>query len=1171
MMTMIFGKLQGIRSKLDKMCVSLFICTLVTVFATATGAFAESWTPVPLVSQATKNAGNMGGEGGQWPIYITVSEADPNFMLYGTDVGGMFRSTDGGASWEPSGVGFDAGGATGMQIDPFNANRAIALGAYSVPLSWNGLYLTTDKGVTWTRTRGENIGGYRDTRDQIAYDRSSYDALAGYTKVVYWSRVRHDSYNWGTPTIDPNIYKSTDGGASWSVLSGSADPAGGDIAVHPSKGWVYTASENGFYRSKDGGVTFNRLRTTAAVDVEVVPSQPNTVWLTQDDGIYKSMDSGDSFVKLSGTTWPADYPKYLAVSPANPSHMLISEETDDWTVSRHYRSTDGGATWSLSQTIDSTNSFIPLNLRMSHFAWSPTDGNTVWGFGGDVILKSSNAGASWYWANNGNNGIMTGGLMNWSAQNGNVMYMSAQDYNGGLTTDAGSTWTYVDPNSNGWGGWVYGGYALNNQVMYGGYGHNSYSLYVTRNGSTSGWTNTGLPLYGIQVSYSDPTDANVLFAWEYRSGDGGQTWKPLAGARGVFTANPGGQRELYGSYGGEVVTSFDKGLTWSTVVSLPSGEGVRDVAYDHKRNRLFIASTADKLYRFESDVLSDITSLIPADQMGNRRVWSVAVDPGNPNIVYKAGPANIYQSDVSAARSIDGGNTWQSLNLSKRFDNSALGKGGGIGASAVRVNPITHEAFFGSVCYGLWKIGAPAGVSVPAQGPAAQVTPGRSVWYANDFESDTAADWTLASGSAGNGQLQFFDFSGNAMKAIYNGQSFSGNYRFSADVTAHGGAYANVTQLVFNYQNDSNYYYVTVGGGDSNTVELRKVVSGSDSSIAIYPSSWPVTDKRITFDITVAQGDSITVTGIRDNISTLLFDHVSESSLQSGKIGFMGMWNAFEADNVFVTSADGSGGTGELNRTGWTATATNSYYLRPASHALDGDSTSSWTSGVSQASGQTFVVDMQSAQLFDRIELDLGTANNDYMRGFELYVSNDGTNWGSPIASGVGVDPVTTISFGSQTARYFKLTLTDANGYWWSITELKVFQSVALNRAGWTAAATNSYYLRPESNALDGDNGTSWTSGVSQASGQTFVIDMKAAQTFHKLVLDLGTANNDYMRGYAVYVSNDGTNWSGAVASGVGQYPLTTISFAPQSARYMKLQLTAPDGYWWSMTEINVY
>ncbi|ACT01224.1 discoidin domain-containing protein [Paenibacillus sp. JDR-2] len=1168
MKTRLSGKSQHLNSRINKLAITLIACLLLAGFGNVSSVFAESWTPVPLVTAATKNAGNMGGEGAQWPIYMTVSESDPNFMLYGTDVGGMFRSTNGGASWEPSGNGFDSGGATGMQIDPFNANRAIAIGAYSMPLSWNGLYLTTNKGASWTRTRGENIAGYRDTRDQIAYDRSSYDAAAGYTKVVYWSRVRHDSYNWGTPTIDPNIYKSTDGGATWNVLASSADPAGGDIAVHPTNGWVYAASDNGFYRSKNGGVSFDRLRTSAAVDIEVIPSQPNTVWITQDDGIYKSTDSGDSFTKVSGSTWPAAYPKYLAVSPVNPSNMMISEETDDWTVNRHYRSTDGGVTWSLSQNIDSSNSFIPLNLRSSHFVWSPTNGNTVWGFGGDVILKSTDAGANWQWANNGNNGIMTGGLMNWSTQDGNVMYMSAQDYNGGLTTDAGNTWTYVDPNSN---GWVYGGYALNNQIMYGGYGHGSYSLYVTRNGATSGWTNTGLPLYGMQISYSDPADSNVLFAWEYRSGDGGQTWKPLAGARGVFTSNPTGQRELYGSYGGDVVTSFDKGLTWSTVVSLPSGEGVRDIAYDQKRNRLFIASTAEKLYRFESGVLTDITSHIPADQMGNRWIWSVAVDPGNPNIVYKAGAANIYQSDVSAARSIDGGDTWQSLNLSPRFNNSAFGKSGGIGASVVRVNPVTHEAFFGSVCYGLWKIGAPAGVSVPAQGPAAPAVQGQSVLYANDFQSNSAVDWTFASGSAGSGQLQFYDFSGNRMKAIYDGQSFSGDYRFSADVTAHGAAYANVSQLAFNYQNDSNFYYLSVGGGDNNTVELHKVVSGSDSTLAVYSSSWPVTDKRITYDIQVKQGNSITVTGIRDNVSTLLFDHVSDSSLQSGKIGFMGMWNAFEADNVLVTSAGSSNATGELNRFGWTATATDSYYQRPASNALDGDNNTSWTSGVSQASGQNFIVDMKSVQNFDRIELDLGTANNDYMRGYNLYASNDGANWGSPIASGVGVDPVTTISFASQSARYFKITLTGANGYWWSITELKVFKTVALNRTGWSAAATNSYYLRPESNALDGDSSTSWTSGVSQASGQTFVIDMKAAQTIRKLVLDLGTANNDYMRGYEVYVSSNGTNWGSPVASGVGLNPLTTISFSPQTARYIKFQLTAANGYWWSITELNVY
>ncbi len=173
------------------------LLTLVTFAICATGVYAESWTAVPMVTQAIKNTGNAGGEGGQWPQSIAASKSDPNFLMYSTDVGGLYRSIDGGTNWEPANIGFTSRGAAGISIDPSNANRVLAVGANSGPSTWNGLYLSTDKGLSWTSVRPENIAGLRDFRDQIAYDPSSYDAVAGYTKIVYWSRIATEIVGWG--------------------------------------------------------------------------------------------------------------------------------------------------------------------------------------------------------------------------------------------------------------------------------------------------------------------------------------------------------------------------------------------------------------------------------------------------------------------------------------------------------------------------------------------------------------------------------------------------------------------------------------------------------------------------------------------------------------------------------------------------------------------------------------------------------------------------------------------------------------------------------------------------------------------------------------------------------------------------------------------------------------
>jgi len=84
-------------------------------------------------------------------------------------------------------------------------------------------------------------------------------------------------------------------------------------------------------------------------------------------------------------------------------------------------------------------------------------------------------------------------------------------------------------------------------------------------------------------------------------------------------------------------------------------------------------------------------------------------------------------------------------------------------------------------------------------------------------------------------------------------------------------------------------------------------------------------------------------------------------------------------------------------------------------------------------------------------------------------------------------------------------------------------------------------------------------------------VDMAATKTFSQIVLDSGTSTGDYPRGYQVFVSNDGTNWGSAIATGSGTGQVVTITFATQSARYIRVVQTGSVGNWWSMHEFNVY
>jgi len=283
------------------------------------------------------------------------------------------------------------------------------------------------------------------------------------------------------------------------------------------------------------------------------------------------------------------------------------------------------------------------------------------------------------------------------------------------------------------------------------------------------------------------------------------------------------------------------------------------------------------------------------------------------------------------------------------------------------------------------------------------------------------------------------------------------------------------------------------------------------------------------------------------------------------------------------------GGTGvvALDRSGWiaSASATDTYGDNPA-NALDGNATTHWGSGEAQAPGLWFQVNMILPRSFNSISIDAGSSSGDYPRAYLVFVSLDGANWGQSIASGdstsqgsgsyVDAGQVVNISFPTQFARYIRVVDIGSAGNWWSLYEFNVYAKPGTNpsplsRTGWSASASVSNAGEPPSNALDGVFDTRWSSGQPQGPGLSFQVDMGTAQSFSSIALDCGASSGDYPRGYQVFVSNDGSTWGNAVASGQGSTGYTLISVGQQSARYVKVVLTASTGSWWSIAEFYAF
>ncbi|MDB4982236.1 MAG: S-layer domain protein [Myxococcales bacterium] len=109
-----------------------------------------------------------------------------------------------------------------------------------------------------------------------------------------------------------------------------------------------------------------------------------------------------------------------------------------------------------------------------------------------------------------------------------------------------------------------------------------------------------------------------------------------------------------------------------------------------------------------------------------------------------------------------------------------------------------------------------------------------------------------------------------------------------------------------------------------------------------------------------------------------------------------------------------------------------------AASALDGKVSTRWTTNHNQTAGQFFQVDMGSMVSISRITMDAANDTSDYPRGYQVFLSSDGTHWGTNVSSGAG-SPFISSSFPKTTARYLKIVQTSSASKWWSLHELNVY------------------------------------------------------------------------------------------------------------------------------------
>jgi photosystem II stability/assembly factor-like uncharacterized protein len=648
---------------------------------------------------------------------VAGSAAQPSTYYFGATGGGVWKTTDSGASWVPITDEFLKTGSVGALAVAESDPNIVYAGMGEQAIRGNashgdGVYKSIDAGRTWKHI------GLADTRQigRVRVHPKNPD-------VVYVCALGHMS----GPNMERGVFKSDNGGKTWKQSHTRGEKAGCvDMALDPTNANIVYAGfwqvvrtpysmesggpGSGLFKSTDAGETWTEIGRNPGgpvkgvqgkIGVAVSPANPDRVWAiieAEDGGVFRSDNGGKTWTRVNEQRMlrqRAWYYSRIFADPLRPNTVYVLN-------TGFYRSDDGGRTYTAIATPHGDNHDLWIAANDSTRMINGNDGGAnVSGNGGRGWSSIMNQPTAQFYRVAVDNDFPYG---IYGAQQDNTTMKVKSRGNGGAITER--DWHDVGGGESGW----IAPDPKDSSIVYAG----SYGGLLTRHDHRSGqirtvnvWPDNPMGAgvdamkYRFQWNFPllfSPHDPNILYTggnMVFRSNDEGQSWQPISpdltrndkskqGSSGGPITKDNTSVEYYctiftmdesrmakgliwtGSDDGLVHVTRDGGRTWSNVTPpkdmMPEWIQINSIeASPNDSATAYVAATAYKSddhhpYLYRTTDYGKTWKKIVTGIHDSAFTRVIREDPNKKGLLFAGAETGIYMS-------LDNGDTWQQFQL----------------------------------------------------------------------------------------------------------------------------------------------------------------------------------------------------------------------------------------------------------------------------------------------------------------------------------------------------------------------------------------------------------------------------------------------------------------------------------------------------------------------------